>query len=122
MKRIVLKSKIHRATVTDRNIDYDGSLTLDGILMREADLIPYEQIQVYNITNGERFTTYVIKGKDNSGEVIINGAAAKKANIGDKVIIVAYATMDEGEMDFFIPRVLLMDDANRIKSAEQNGH
>lgn len=122
MKRIVLKSKIHRATVTDRNIDYDGSLTLDGILMREADLIPYEQIQVYNVTNGERFTTYVIKGKDNSGEVIINGAAAKKANIGDKVIIVAYATMDEGEMDFFIPRVLLMDDANRIKSAEQNGH
>ncbi len=118
MKRIVLKSKIHRATVTDTNIDYDGSLTLDSVLMREADLIPYEQIQVYNVTNGERFTTYVIKGKDNSGEVIINGAAAKKANIGDKVIIVAYATMDEGEMDFFIPRVLLMDDANRIKSID----
>ena len=118
MKRIVLKSKIHRATVTDRNMDYDGSLTLDGVLMREADLIPYEQIQVYNITNGERFTTYVIKGEDNSGEVIINGAAAKKASIGDKVIIVAYATMDESEMDFFIPRVLLMDDANRIKSVE----
>lgn len=116
MKRIVLKSKIHRATVTDTNIDYEGSLTLDGVLMREADLIPYEQIQVYNITNRERFTTYLIKGKDNSGEVILNGAAAKKVNLGDKVIIMAYATMDEGEMDFFIPRILLVDDQNKITS------
>jgi aspartate 1-decarboxylase len=116
MKRIVLKSKIHRATVTDTNIDYEGSLTLDGVLMRGADLIPYEQIHVCNITNGERFATYLIKGKDNSGEVILNGAAAKKANLGDKVIIVAYATMDEGEMDFFIPRILLVDDQNKITS------
>jgi aspartate 1-decarboxylase len=116
MKRIVLKSKIHCATVTDTNSDYDGSLTLDGVLMREADLIPYEQIQVYNITNGERFTTYLIKGNDNSGEVILNGAAAKKAGLGDKVIIAAYATMDEGEMDFFIPRIVLVDDQNKITS------
>lgn len=116
MKRIVLKSKIHRATVTDTNIDYDGSLTLDGVLMKEAGLIPYEQIQVYNITNGERFTTYLIKGRDNSGDVILNGAAAKKADSGDKVIIAAYATMDEGEMDFFIPRILLVNDQNKITS------
>jgi aspartate 1-decarboxylase len=119
MRRIVLKSKIHRATVTDTNVDYDGSLTLDGVLMREANLIPYEQIQVYNITNGERFTTYLIKGRDNSGEVILNGAAAKKVSLGDKVIIVAYATMDEGEMDFFIPKVLFVDDSNHITSIKQ---
>jgi aspartate 1-decarboxylase len=116
MKRIVLKSKIHRATVTDTNVDYDGSLTLDGMLMREANLIPYEQIQVYNITNGERFTTYLIKGKDNSGEVVVNGVAAKKVSSGDKVIIVAYATMDEAEMDFFTPKILLVDDQNKITS------
>ncbi len=118
MKRIVLKSKIHRATVTDTNVDYDGSLTLDGVLMREANLIPYEQIQVYNITNGERFTTYLIRGKDNSGEVVVNGAAAKKANYGDKVIIAAYATMDEAEMDFFVPKIILMDENNSIISAK----
>jgi aspartate 1-decarboxylase len=119
MKRIVLKSKIHRATVTDTNVDYDGSLTLDGVLMNEADLIPYEQIQVYNITNGERFTTYLIKGKDNSGEVILNGAAAKKVDLGDKVIIVAYATMEEGEMDFFIPRIVFVDDQNKIRTVNR---
>jgi aspartate 1-decarboxylase len=118
MKRIILKSKIHRVTVTDTNVDYDGSLTLDGVLMREANLIPYEQIQVYNVTNGERFTTYLIRGKDNSGEVVVNGAAAKKANYGDKVIIAAYATMDEAEMDFFVPKVLLVDDQNKITSAK----
>jgi aspartate 1-decarboxylase len=99
-------------------VDYDGSLALDGVLMREANLIPYEQSQVYNITNGKRFTTYLIKGEDNSGEVIINGAAAKKADSGDKVIIVAYATMDEDEMDFFIPRVLFVDDHNKIASVK----
>lgn len=118
MKRIILKSKIHRATVTDTNVDYDGSLTLDGVLMREANLIPYEQIQVYNITNGERFTTYLIRGKDDSGEVVVNGAAAKKANYGDKVIIAAYATMDEAEMDFFVPKIILMDENNSIISAK----
>ncbi len=118
MKRIILKSKIHRATVTDTNVDYDGSLTLDGVLMREANLIPYEQIQVYNVTNGERFTTYLIKGKDDSGEVVVNGAAAKKANCGDKVIIAAYATMDEAEMDFFVPKIILMDENNSIISAK----
>ena len=119
MKRIVLKSKIHRATVTGTDIEYEGSLTLDGVLMREANLIPYEQIQVYNITNGERFTTYLIKGKDHSGEVVLNGAAAKKVSLGDKVIIVAYAMMDEAEMDFFIPRILLVDDSNKITSVKQ---
>ncbi|MGD9344950.1 MAG: aspartate 1-decarboxylase [Candidatus Aminicenantes bacterium] len=119
MKRVVLKSKIHRATVTDTDIDYDGSLTLDGMLMSEADLIPYEQIQVYNITNGERFTTYLIKGKDGSGEVVVNGAAAKKARTGDMLIIAAYATMDQEEMDFFVPRIILVDDQNKIISVKQ---
>lgn len=119
MKRIVLKSKIHRVTVTGTDVDYDGSLTLDETLMSEANLIPYEQIQVYNITNGERFTTYLIKGKENSGEVVVNGAAAKKVNSGDKVIIAAYASMDEAEMDFFVPRVILVDDLNKITSVKQ---
>lgn len=120
MKRTLLKSKIHRATVTHTNVDYDGSLTLDGVLMKEANLIPYEQVHIYNITNGERFTTYLIRGKDNSGEVVVNGAAAKKANPGDKVIIVAYVSLDEEEIDFFVPRILLVDDQNGIASVKQD--
>lgn len=116
MKRIVLKSKIHRASVTDTNVDYEGSLTLDGILMKEANLIPYEQVQVYNITNGERFTTYLIEGSDNSGEVVVNGAAAKRVDRGDKVIVAAYASVDDDEMDFFVPRILLLNDQNKIIS------
>ncbi len=116
MKRIVLKSKVQRATVTETNIDYEGSLTLDESLMMEADLVPFEQIHVYNITNGERFITYVIKGQRDSGIVGINGAAVHKAKEGDRLIIASYTLMDDEEINFYVPKIILLDDKNTIKS------
>ncbi|MDH5386514.1 MAG: aspartate 1-decarboxylase [Candidatus Aminicenantes bacterium] len=116
MNRLILKAKIHRATVTETNIGYDGSLTLDEGLMKEVDLVPFEQVHVYNISNGERFITYIIKGQKDSGIVGVNGAAAHKASLGDKLIIVAYSIMDEEEINFFIPKIILLDDKNNIES------
>ncbi|MCP2605339.1 aspartate 1-decarboxylase, partial [Candidatus Aminicenantes bacterium AH-873-B07] len=101
MKRIMLKSKIHGAIVTDTNINYEGSLTLDETLMRAGNFVPFEQVQVYNISNGERFTTYLIKGEKDSGIVCLNGAAARKVSIGDKLIIASYTLIDENEIDSF---------------------
>jgi len=118
MKRIMLRAKIHGASVTHRDLTYEGSLTLDSKLMQEAGLLPYEQIQVYNITNGERFTTYLIKGEEGSGVVGVNGAAAHKAEAGDKLIIAAYSPMDDDEIEFFIPRIVLVDDKNQIKKVK----
>ncbi len=115
MKRIILKSKIHKATVTETNINYEGSLTLDQDLMKASDIIPYEQIQVYNISNGERFVTYLIKGKAGSGIVGINGAAAHKAKKGDQLIIATYAEMDEKDIDFIVPTIIILDEKNNIK-------
>ncbi len=115
MKRIMLKAKIHNAVVTEADKNYEGSLTLDEDLLDEAGLVPYEQVHVYNITNGERFVTYLIKGARGSGTVGINGAAVHKANVGDRVILAAFGLMDDEETDFFIPRVLLMEGNNKIK-------
>jgi len=115
MKRVMLKAKIHKATVTETNIDYEGSLTLDENLMRAADLIPYEQVHVYNISNGERFITYLIRGKKDSGIVAVNGAAAHKVKSGDKLIIASYTLMEDEDIDFFIPKILITDGKNRIK-------
>lgn len=115
MKRTFLKSKIHRASVTEDDLDYEGSLGLDEDLMKAADLLPYERVDVYNVTNGERFATYLVKAEKGSGTVAVYGAAALKARAGDKVIIASYALIDEDEMDFFMPKVVLVDDRNRIK-------
>ncbi len=115
MKRFMLKTKIHRATVTRTNLEYEGSLTLDAALMDEADLLPFEQVQVYNLINGERFMTYLIRGERDSGAVEVNGAAAHKAKRGDRVIIAAYAAMEDKEIDFFVPRILILDENNKIK-------
>lgn len=115
MKRIVLKAKIHGVTVTEINLNYEGSLTLDESLMEAAGMIPYEQVQVYNISNGERFLTYLIKGEKDSGVVGVNGAAAHKAKVGDKLILATYVSLEEGELDFFIPKILIADQNNRIK-------
>jgi len=115
MKRIILKSKIHGAIVTNTNINYEGSLTLDETIMEAANLIPFEQVQIYNISNGERFTTYLIKGKKDSGEVCLNGAAARKASIGDKLIIASYTLIDENEIDSFHPKIVIVEDNNKIK-------
>ena len=114
----MLRAKIHGASVTQTDLTYEGSLTLDSKLMQEAGLSPYEQIQVYNITNGERFTTYLIKGEEDSGVVGVNGAAAHKAEAGDKLIIAAYSPMEDEEIEFFIPRIVLVDENNRIKKVK----
>jgi len=115
MKREFLTGKIHRATVTAADLDYEGSLGLDEDLMKAADLHPYQKVDVYNITSGERFSTYLIKAARGSGTVAIYGAAAHKAKKGDKVIIAAYALLDDDELDFFTPKAVLVDGKNRIK-------
>ena len=114
MLRTLLKSKIHRARVTDANLNYEGSLTIDSALMKKANIIPYEKIDVVNINNGARFSTYAIEGKENSGEICLNGAAARKAQIGDKVIIVSYGTIDFDEAKSFKPRIIFPDDQNKL--------
>jgi len=115
MKRTFLKSKIHGAVVTEDDLDYEGSLGLAEDLMMAADLLPYERVDVYNITNGERFATYLLKEEKGSGIVAVYGAAAHKARAGDKVIIASYAVIDEDEIDFYMPKVVLVDEHNRIK-------
>jgi len=116
MRRELLRSKIHRATVTETNVAYEGSLTLDLDLMRAAQLVPFERIDVYNITNGARFSTYIIKGEPGSGKVCLNGAAALLAAAGDRIIIAAYASYEEDEIASHQPMVILVDGMNRITS------
>jgi aspartate 1-decarboxylase len=102
----VLKSKIHRAIITEANINYIGSITIDEDLMDAVNLIENERVHIYNINNGERFDTYVIKGVRNSGVIGINGAAARKVAVGDLIIIVSYATMDFEEAKNFTPSII----------------
>ncbi len=110
----MFKGKIHRATVTDANLSYEGSITIDKTLLEASGILPYEQVQVYNLTNGARFTTYVIEGKYDNGEICINGAAARMARKGDMVIIAAYAMMNEEKAKKFTPKAILVDGNNRI--------
>lgn len=114
MMRIMLKSKIHRATVTDTNLNYEGSLTLDAELMEAVGLLPNEQVDVLNLSNGERFTTYVIEGEHGSGVVCVNGAAARLVHVGDKVIILSYALLGEEELSGHCVRIALVDECNRL--------
>jgi len=116
MLRTMMKGKIHRATVTDANLDYQGSVTVDEGLLEKAGIIPYEQVDVLNITNGNRFTTYAIVGPRDSGVICINGAAAHKANKGDLVIIVSYAAFQDNELEGFKPKVVLVDKTNKAES------
>ena len=110
----MLKSKIHRATVTDANLHYQGSVTIDPLLMQAADLLHHERVEIYNITNGERFATYAIPGRPGAGEIIINGAAAHKASTGDLVILASYATYSDAEARAHKPSLVYVDDKNRI--------
>jgi len=114
MRRTLLKSKIHRATVTDADLHYVGSMTLDPELMKAADLVVHERIEVYDVTNGERFATYVIEGEPGAGEVILNGAAAHKVTPGDLVIVCSYADYDADELAGHEPSVVFVDERNRI--------
>jgi len=114
MKRILLKSKIHRATVTVADLHYEGSVTIDRHLMDAADLVPYEQVDIYDITNGARLTTYVIAGEPGSGIIGINGAAARLVKPDDLVIIASYVQMDENSVSAHCPKIVLVDEQNRL--------
>jgi aspartate 1-decarboxylase len=118
--RTMLKSKIHRATVTGADINYEGSITLDPALMDAADIMPYEQVQILDVNNGSRLTTYAIEGEPDSGDVIINGAAARLVNQGDIVIILTYADVAEETVRDHKPSLVYVDTDNRItRIAEQ---
>ncbi len=112
--RTMLKSKIHRARVTDGNIDYEGSITIDKKLMDAADILPYEQVQILNVNNGARFSTYAIEGRENGGDICLNGAAARLVAKGDIVIILTYADMDDEEARHYHPRLVYVDAHNQI--------
>lgn len=114
MQRIMLKSKIHHARVTETNINYEGSLSMPEDLMEAAGMQPFEKVDVYNVSNGERFSTYLIKGERGAGRVGVFGAAAHRAGVGDKLIIVCYGVFEEGETDFFMPKVLILAEGNKI--------
>jgi aspartate 1-decarboxylase len=118
--RTMLKSKLHRATVTGADINYEGSITLDPALMDAADIMPYEQVQILDVNNGSRLTTYAIEGEPDSGDVIINGAAARLVNQGDIVIILTYADVAEETVRDHKPSLVYVDADNRItRIAEQ---
>ena len=116
MLRYLLKSKIHRATVTHSNLDYEGSLSVDRDLMDAVGLVPFERINIYNINNGERFETYVIEGERGSKVIGLNGAAARKGLVGDLIIIAAYALFGEDELVNFSPRIAVLNPDNSIKN------
>jgi aspartate 1-decarboxylase len=110
----MLKAKLHRVTVTQAELHYEGSCAIDGQLLDAANIREYEQIHIYNITNGERFVTYAIRGAENSGMISINGAAAHRAGPGDLIIIAAYAEVSEHELEKFKPNLVYVDGRNRI--------
>lgn len=121
MQRIMMKSKIHRARVTDAHLDYEGSITIDRDLIESANLLPYERVQVVDIDNGARFETYVIEGERGSGVLCLNGAAARLVQPGDKVIVISYGSFDEAELSGYEPVVVHVDADNRVRlrGAEQ---
>lgn len=109
-----LYSKIHRATVTDANLNYVGSITIDETLLKAANIKEWQKVEILDVNNGERFQTYVIKGEADSGQICLNGAAARKVQPGDKVIIVTYGQLEENELKDFKPTVVIVDDNNKI--------
>ncbi len=112
MQKTLLKSKLHKATVTGADLHYDGSISIDTVLMKAADLLPYEQVDVYDITNGNRFTTYVLEG--NPGEICLNGAAARLVQPGDRIIVACYSQYEADEWTNHTPIKLLLDEHNSI--------
>ena len=120
MQRTMLKSKIHRATVTQSELNYEGSCAIDETLLDAADIREYQQIDIYNVSNGERFTTYAIRAARNSGTISVNGAAARKAAPGDILIIASYAVYNEVELQRYRPELVYVDENNRIKAKRDN--
>ena len=113
MQRVMLKSKIHRAHLTGLHLHYEGSITIDDNLLQQADLLPGERVDVLNLNNGVRFQTYIIRGPAGSGEVSLNGPAARLGMPGDQVVIISYSWMDEDQARQHVPRVILVDEDNR---------
>jgi len=115
----MLKSKIHRARVTEADIDYEGSISIDKRLMQAADILPYEQVQVLDINNGARFETYAIEAEPGSGEIGIQGAAARLVSVGDKVIILSYCQVEDEQAHNFAPKLVYVDDKNAITETKR---
>jgi aspartate 1-decarboxylase len=115
MQRNMLKSKIHSATITGINIHYEGSIGIDPVLMEKANIIPFEKVEIANINNGNRFSTYVIEGKKNSGEISLNGAAARLGVLGDLIIIFSYVYLSDEDITRYEPVIVLLDENNKIK-------
>ena len=120
MRRTMLKSKIHRATVTDCDLHYVGSITIDARLLEAADILPHEQVAVLDIDNGARFETYAIAGEAGSGEIKLNGAAARLVQRGDTVIVISYASYDRDELESYVPRVVHVDADNQILAVDEH--
>ncbi|MEY3523804.1 MAG: hypothetical protein RIT33_1221 [Pseudomonadota bacterium] len=119
MQRVMLRAKLHRVTVTEADLEYEGSCGIDEDLLDAADMREFERIELYNINNGERFSTYIIKAARGSGAISLNGAAARKAHVGDLLIICTYGPMSESDAKTFIPKVILVDDKNKIKEIKK---
>jgi aspartate 1-decarboxylase len=120
MQRVMLKSKIHRATVTDCDLHYVGSITIDPDLLDGADMLEYEQVHVVDVDNGARFETYTIAGERGSGEICVNGAAARLVHRGDTIIVISYASYDEADLERYVPRVVHVEAAtNRIITIDE---
>lgn len=115
----MFKSKIHRATVTEADLNYKGSITIDEELLEKANILPYEKVQVVNINNGARLETYTLKGERGSGVICLNGAAARHVQPGDIIIIITYAQMSSEEAQEFLPKVVLVDEKNRITKIKE---
>ncbi|WP_230347955.1 aspartate 1-decarboxylase [Methylobacillus methanolivorans] len=120
MQRTMLQSKLHRVRTTHSELDYEGSCAIDEALLDAADIKEYQQIDIYNVNNGERFTTYAIRAERNSGVISVNGAAARKASPGDLLIIASYAVYSEAELATFKPKLVYVDAQNRIKDQRQH--
>lgn len=119
MIRFFLRSKIHRATVTEANVAYEGSITIDRHLMNAAGLVAYEKVEVYNVDNGNRFETYVIEGEEGAGGICVNGAAARLVSVGDKVIIACYCMLHEGQILSHKPKLVFVDAKNGIRELKE---
>jgi len=114
MLRCMLRAKIHMATITESNLEYEGSITIDEVVLKEVGILPYEQVMISNLNNGERFETYVIPGKKNSGEICLNGPTARKGVVGDKVIIFCYSYFEDSAIKNCRPKIVRLDSKNRI--------
>ena len=119
MRRDMLRAKVHRIKVTERDIEYEGSLSLDSELMQAADMLPFERIDVYDVDNGNRFSTYLIEGRPGSGDCCVNGAAARLVELGDKLIIAAFCSLEESEVRRHQPKLILIGEDNKITRAAE---